>query len=201
MAKNNAGAKRLKITLVTSPIGFNKTQAKTVQGMGLRRINHSVELLDTPETREFRARYLTAVAKADHDLGVIYDAAKATLGDRLAGVVLFGSWARDDVATDSDIDVLLVARAGIPIVRSLYQKWDNEPLAWESHAVEPHIVALPETAEVTSGLWAEVALDGIVIHDPHLMVSRMLANVRRRILDAQLVRRSSGGQTYWVGAR
>ena len=105
--------------------------------------------------------------------------AKATLGDRLAGVVLFGSWARDDVATDSDIDVLLVARAGIPIVRSLYQKWDTEPLAWESHAVEPHIVALPETAEVTSGLWAEVALDGIVIHDPHLMASRMLANVRR----------------------
>ena len=126
--------------------------------------------------------------------------AKATLGDRLAGVVLFGSWARDDVATDSDIDVLLVARAGIPIVRSLYQKWDNEPLAWESHAVEPHIVALPETAEVTSGLWAEVALDGIVIHDPHLMVSRMLANVRRRILDAQLVRKSSGGQAYWVSA-
>ena len=129
----------------------------------------------------------------------VIDKARATLGDRLAGVVLFGSWARDDVSTDSDIDVLLVACAGIPIVRSLYQKWDSEPLAWESHAVEPHIVALPETAEVTSGLWAEVALDGIVIHDPHLMVSRMLANVRRRILDTQLVRKSSGGQTYWVG--
>jgi hypothetical protein len=131
----------------------------------------------------------------------VIDKARATLGDRLAGVVLFGSWARADVSTDSDIDVLLVAHAGIPIVRSLYQQWDTEPLAWDTHAVEPHIVALPETAEITSGLWAEVALDGIVIHDPQLMVSRMLANVRRRILDEQLVRRSSGGQTYWVGAR
>ena len=43
--------KKLKITLVRSPIGFNRTQAATVQGMGLRKIRHTVELLDTPETR------------------------------------------------------------------------------------------------------------------------------------------------------
>jgi large subunit ribosomal protein L30 len=50
-AKKDTGAKRLKITLVRSPIGFNRTQAATVLGMGLRRIRHSVELADTPETR------------------------------------------------------------------------------------------------------------------------------------------------------
>jgi large subunit ribosomal protein L30 len=44
-------AKTLKITLVRSPIGFNKTQGLTVQGLGLRRIRHTVELPDTPETR------------------------------------------------------------------------------------------------------------------------------------------------------
>ena len=41
--------KRLKITLVKSPIGFNKDQARVVTSMGLRRINHSVALPDTPE--------------------------------------------------------------------------------------------------------------------------------------------------------
>jgi large subunit ribosomal protein L30 len=63
MAKQNASGKRLKITLVTSPIGFNKTQAKTVEGMGLRRINHSVELADTPETRGMihKVRHLVTV--------------------------------------------------------------------------------------------------------------------------------------------
>jgi large subunit ribosomal protein L30 len=66
MAKKTAqqsSGKRVKITLVTSPIGFNKTQAKTVQGMGLRRINHSVELLDTPETRGMilKVRHLVTV--------------------------------------------------------------------------------------------------------------------------------------------
>jgi large subunit ribosomal protein L30 len=44
-------AKKLKITLMRSPIGFNKTQGLTVQGLGLRRIRHTVELADTPETR------------------------------------------------------------------------------------------------------------------------------------------------------
>jgi large subunit ribosomal protein L30 len=43
--------RRLRIRLVRSPIGFNRTQAATVQGMGLRRIGQTVELPDTPETR------------------------------------------------------------------------------------------------------------------------------------------------------
>ncbi len=57
--------KTLKITLVKSPIGFNKTQAKTVEGMGLRKIRHSVTLLDTPETRGMihKVRHLVTVAE------------------------------------------------------------------------------------------------------------------------------------------
>ncbi len=60
---NNSTAKRLKITLVKSPIGFNKTQAATVLGMGLRRIRHTVELADTPETRGMilKVRHLVTV--------------------------------------------------------------------------------------------------------------------------------------------
>ena len=54
MAKKTAKAaapKRLRITLVRSPIGYDRTQGKTVQGMGLRKIRHTVELPDTPATR------------------------------------------------------------------------------------------------------------------------------------------------------
>ena len=56
-------AKTLKITLVKSPIGFNRTQGETVKGMGLRRIRHSVELPDTPETRGMilKVRHLVTV--------------------------------------------------------------------------------------------------------------------------------------------
>jgi large subunit ribosomal protein L30 len=66
MAKKTAkgeASKRLKVTLVRSPIGFNRTQGETILGMGLRRIRHSVELPDTPETRGMilKVRHLVSV--------------------------------------------------------------------------------------------------------------------------------------------
>jgi large subunit ribosomal protein L30 len=66
MASDTAAAgKRLTIRLVKSTIGFNRTQAKTVQGLGLRRINHTVELPDTPETRGMihKVRHLVEVTE------------------------------------------------------------------------------------------------------------------------------------------
>jgi large subunit ribosomal protein L30 len=68
MAKAKAAAtttKTLKITLVRSPIGFHRTQGETVRGMGLRRIRHTVELVDTPETRGMihKVRHLVTVAE------------------------------------------------------------------------------------------------------------------------------------------
>ena len=61
----NNSAKKLKVTLRKSTIGFNKTQAKTVEGMGLRRINHTVELPDTPATRGMilKVRHLVDVTE------------------------------------------------------------------------------------------------------------------------------------------
>jgi large subunit ribosomal protein L30 len=55
--------KRLTVTLVKSTIGFNRNQAKVVEGMGLRRIGHSVDLADTPETRGMilKVRHLVTV--------------------------------------------------------------------------------------------------------------------------------------------
>jgi len=66
MAKKTASApaaKKLKVRLVKSTIGFNETQAKTVEGMGLRRLNHTVELPDTPATRGMihKVRHLVEV--------------------------------------------------------------------------------------------------------------------------------------------
>jgi len=62
-AGQTASGRTLKVTLVRSTIGFNRTQAATVTGMGLRRLNHTVELPDTPETRGMiqKVRHLVAV--------------------------------------------------------------------------------------------------------------------------------------------
>jgi large subunit ribosomal protein L30 len=62
-AKKSAETKRVKVTLVKSTIGFDKKQAAVVEGMGLRRINHTVELADTPSIRGMihKVRHLVEV--------------------------------------------------------------------------------------------------------------------------------------------
>ena len=57
--------RKVTITLRKSPIGFNRNQAAVVQGMGLRRIGHSVELVDTPATRGMilKVRHLVEVGE------------------------------------------------------------------------------------------------------------------------------------------
>jgi large subunit ribosomal protein L30 len=57
--------KMLKITLRKSAIGFDKKQKLVVQGLGLRRLNHTVELRDTPATRGMilKVRHLVDVTE------------------------------------------------------------------------------------------------------------------------------------------
>ena len=61
--KKDAAGKRVKVTLVKSTIGFDRKQAKVVEGMGLRRIGHSVDLPDTDATRGMilKVRHLVTV--------------------------------------------------------------------------------------------------------------------------------------------
>lgn len=41
----------LKVTLVKSPIGYNKKQKDTVKSLGLRRIGRSILIGDAPQVR------------------------------------------------------------------------------------------------------------------------------------------------------
>ena len=44
-------AKKLRVTQVKSTIGFDRKQELAMQGLGLRKIGHSVERQDTPSVR------------------------------------------------------------------------------------------------------------------------------------------------------
>jgi len=57
--------KKLKITLKKSGIGFDKKQKLVIKGLGLRRLNHTVELADTPATRGMilKVRHLVEVGE------------------------------------------------------------------------------------------------------------------------------------------
>ena len=43
--------KKIKVTLVKSPIGTKQDHRATVKGLGLKRLHHTVELQDTPAIR------------------------------------------------------------------------------------------------------------------------------------------------------
>ena len=56
-------AKTVKVTQLRSTIGFDRKQELAIRGLGLRRIRHTVELADTPETRGLilKVRHLVKV--------------------------------------------------------------------------------------------------------------------------------------------
>jgi large subunit ribosomal protein L30 len=60
---DSKGSGTVKVTLVKSPIGFKSNQRDVVRSMGLRRIRHTVELMDTRETRGLihKVRHLVTV--------------------------------------------------------------------------------------------------------------------------------------------
>jgi large subunit ribosomal protein L30 len=51
MAKTKASGKTIKVTQIKSIIGTIGSHRATMRGLGLRRINHTVELIDTPAVR------------------------------------------------------------------------------------------------------------------------------------------------------
>ena len=65
MAKS-ANAGTLRIKQVRSVIGYDKSQAKVVRGLGLRRIGHEVEVIDHPAMRGMiqKVRHIVSIVPA-----------------------------------------------------------------------------------------------------------------------------------------
>jgi predicted nucleotidyltransferase len=123
-------------------------------------------------------------------------------GEKLLGVVLFGSAARGDSMSDSDIDLLMVLDSDFRINRSLYSEWDR---IWEfrdfdsgGRQISPHFLRLPVEIADAGGLWYEVAIEGIVLWERHLLVSRFLQKIRRAIAAKRIERIEQQGYSYWV---
>lgn len=150
---------------------------------------------------EYCARRLAAQgAPASGAAAAIVRRAVGLCGEQLIGVAAFGSWARDQLADSSDVDVLVVLADARAITRSLYREWDDEPLEWDARPVQVHFARLPESGARISGLWAEAAVEGILLFDRDFALARRLVELRRRIVAGEIVRREIDGHPYWVEA-
>lgn len=130
----------------------------------------------------------------------IVQRAAALFGERLTAVLLSGSVARGDAEASSDFDVLVVVGLSVGLTRSLYRRWDEAPVTWEGCTIDPHFAHQPDFDAPPSGLWAEFALDGIVLFERGLVLSRALVRIRREILAGRLERRVVHRQPYLAAA-
>jgi len=150
---------------------------------------------------DYCARKLTlpvdAAALADDGPEVVQRAVDL-YKSHLAGVVVFGSWARGEAADGSDVDLLVVLDRRLPLTRALYAAWDAKPATWDGRPVEVHLAHLPERGDSPSSIWAEVALDGLVVFERGRRLSARLGDIRREIATGRFVRRVAQGQPYWT---
>jgi hypothetical protein len=124
--------------------------------------------------------------------------AACLFGPRLVGVAAFGSWARGELSESSDVDLLVCLESSVALTRTLYRDWDEQPVTWNGHILEPHFVHLPSLQRRAGSVWAEVALDGVVLFERDFRISSKLVQVRHDIVSGRIVRRIAHGQPYWT---
>ena len=132
-------------------------------------------------------------------LSALAEFTRSFLKENLLGILLHGSWVRNEFSTESDIDVLVVASDDVPITRELYSKWDDsfDDIKFDL-PIEVQFIHLPVLKSRISSLWAEVAMESIILAESEFCLSRHLNEIRRSIREGKLKRKLSHGQPYWV---
>lgn len=113
----------------------------------------------------------------------------------LAAVALYGSQARGEASTDSDIDILLILSR--PASRRDYLRWDEEVAPRIDPRISPAFVQWkPESRP--SGLWLEIALDAKILWLKDPEIEYRLRELRNQIASGRFQRSYAHGQPYWT---
>jgi len=178
---------RLLLRLPPTLHGYLRQTAKD-EGISLN--EHCVRRLSAPP-----ASFAT-----DLDALPLLSHAHEMFDEQLVGLLLYGSWVRNEATKHSDVDALVVVERDVELTRSLYRAWDAQPLTWAGRVLDVHFAHLPIDALPAGGVWAEAAIDGRVLFEQDHRITDQLQRVRRAIADGRLVRRSVHGQSYWTTA-
>lgn len=175
--------------LLRLPASLHRSLAKAAAEAGLSVNEYCVRRLAEPEPP---AGMASAVLRAR-----VVSAARAAHGERLTGVIAIGSWTRGEAATGSDVDVLLVLDAAIPLTRELYRSWDASAPSMPGRVVDVHFTHPHVPGASPGAVWCEAAVDGQVWFDRDGRIASALADVRRAIAHGRIVRAVVHGQPYW----
>ena len=129
-------------------------------------------------------------------------------GARLVSVAVFGSVARRTQREDSDIDVLIVARAlprgrtarveeFLPVEREL-QEWLAPPRPDLMPVALSPVFKTPEEVEAGSPLFLDMVEDARILHDEGDVLAGRLERLRQRMAELGSRRVWRGNTWYWI---
>lgn len=117
---------------------------------------------------------------------------------RIAGVLLFGSYARGEAEPNSDLDLVILTEGHdrpsyteLYDLASKYFKW-RSGLTVLSMGYEEFLNPQTLTPTLLNVIW-----DAVVLYDKYGALERFLEDMRRRIRSAGLVRVKVGRAYYW----
>ncbi|MCP5464939.1 MAG: nucleotidyltransferase domain-containing protein [Deltaproteobacteria bacterium] len=119
-------------------------------------------------------------------------------GSDLLGVVLFGSAARGEMRSSSDIDLLVILSDECAITRELYLKWDDDGDDFETPIINPHFVHLPNPLTQAGSLWLEASNEGIELLIIDSCVSDTLHQIKLFQENGVVERKITHGHPYWI---
>ncbi|MBU0491725.1 MAG: nucleotidyltransferase domain-containing protein [Chloroflexi bacterium] len=132
-----------------------------------------------------------------HRLAEVVKALKQGLGDDLVAVVLFGSRARGEADVASDWDLLVIAHH---LPDKTFQRHvrlkELLPDAWRGRIAILARTPAEFEAHLT-GLFLDIALDGIVLYDTDEYVAARLARLRRLVAEQGLRRERTQRDLVW----
>lgn len=135
-------------------------------------------------------------------------ACRSVYGERLVGVVLYGSVAKETMRPDSDVDLLVVveplpqgrlARMGefASVELIVEPALDDARQKGVTTRLAPIVRTLDEL-DRSGFLVFDIACDGVLLDDTDGRVEAYLAAVRDRLERRGAQRRSFRGERYWV---
>lgn len=138
----------------------------------------------------------------------LVEALKNSIGENLVSVVLYGSYARGQIGSESDVDVLIIAE-GLPSSslerQAFFTKIISEveaPLKeiFSETGWFPYISAIlktPQEADRISRIYFDMIDEACILYDKRDFFKGVLAKVRKRLEELGAKRIQVGKMWYW----
>lgn len=123
---------------------------------------------------------------------------KDRFGEKLLGLIAFGSRIKGEATEASDVDFLIVLSRDIAVSRELYSWWDDNVHLNSNLTVNPHFVAYPDDVYQASGLWFEIAQAHRIIFQQARKMDDLMAELMTLISKGIIRRHWSNGHPYWI---